>query len=215
MSERQDNTQRRIVEAGLSAFSQYGYQKVDMGEVAQRAGLSRQGLYKHFPSKEALFRAVVDDIHHTTLELSQKAADQAAAAGPAALFAAIIGQRYGWFLERLHESPHLQELIGASNLLCGSANQEAAQKFAAILRSAITREVRGGRLDLGRTGLSPSSFAEILVRTANGLKAQEPTPISAAEFRKRLPLVIDLLCASLLPARRRSVVQSRRAVAQD
>jgi AcrR family transcriptional regulator len=209
MGEHKDNTQRRILEAGLAAFSQYGYQKVDMGEVAQRAGLSRQGLYKHFPSKEALFRAVVDDIHHTTLELAQSAAEQAAASGPAALFAAIIGQRHGWFLERLHESPHLQELIGASNVLCGGANHEASQKFVAILRSAITREVRGGRLDLARSGLSTASFAEILVRTANGLKAQEPTPISVAEFRKRLPLVIELLCASLLPTRR-----SRRAAAQ-
>jgi AcrR family transcriptional regulator len=200
MGDKQDTTQRRIVEAAIAAFSQYGYQKVDMAEVAQRAGLSRQGLYKHFPSKEALFRAVVDDIHSTTLQLAQQAADDAADFGPAALFSAIINQRYGWFLERLHESPHLVELLGASNLLCGAANQEALHKFTLLLRSAITKEIRCGRLDLSRAGLSPASFAELLVRTAHGLKAQEPTAVSAAEFRKRVPQTIELLCASLIPA---------------
>jgi AcrR family transcriptional regulator len=199
MGDRQDSTQRRIVEAALAAFSQYGYQKVDMGEVAQRAGLSRQGLYKHFPSKEALFRAVVDDIHGTTLELAEQAAEQAREAGPAALLAAIVNQRYGWFLERLHVSPHLQELIGASNLLCSAANQEAVHKFALILRGAITREVRAGRLELLRAGLTPVSFAELLVRVANGLKAPEPAPISPAEFRKRVQQTCELLCKGLLP----------------
>lgn len=203
MGDRQDSTQRRILEAALAAFSQYGYQKVDMGEVAQRAGLSRQGLYKHFPSKEALFRAVVDDIHRTTLELAEQAAAQAADHGPAALFAAIINQRSGWFLERLTDSPHLQELIGASNVLCGTANQEASQKFALLLRNAITREVRAGRLELSRAGLTPALFAELLMRMAHGLKAQEPSPVTAAEFKKRVLLTTELLCASLLAGERR------------
>jgi AcrR family transcriptional regulator len=200
MSDRQDSTQRRILEAALAAFSQYGYQKVDMAEVAQRAGLSRQGLYKHFPSKEALFRAMVQDVHRITLELAEQAADKSDAAGPAALLAAIIDQRSGWFLERLHASPHLAELVGTSNLLCGSINQEAGQRFAQILRNAITKEVRSGRLELTPAGLTPISFAELLVRLSNGLKSPEPAPVTAAEFRKRLLQAIELLCASLLPA---------------
>lgn len=203
MGDRQDNTQRRILEAALAAFSQYGYQKVDMGEVAQRAGLSRQGLYKHFPSKEALFRAVVDDVHQSMNELAEQAAAQAADQGPPALFAAIINQRYSWLLERLHESPHLSELIGASNVLCGSANQDASQKFALLLRNAITREVRAGRLELSSAGLTPAAFAELLMRIANGLKSHEPSPISTAEFKKRVLLTLELLCASLLGGERR------------
>lgn len=203
MGDRQDNTQRRILEAALAAFSQYGYQKVDMGEVAQRAGLSRQGLYKHFASKETLFRAMVDDIHRTTLELAEQAAAQAADHGPAALLSAIINQRYGWFLERMNESPHLSELIGASNVLCGNANQEASQKFALLLRNAITREGRAGRLDLTLAGLTPATFAELLVRIANGWKAQEPSPVSAAEFKKRMLQTTELLCASLSSGERR------------
>src|ERR1700759_4713665 len=57
-----DNTQDRrsaLLEAASGVFMRYGFKKTSMDDLARAAGISRQGLYLHFPTKEALFREVV------------------------------------------------------------------------------------------------------------------------------------------------------------
>lgn len=44
----------RLLDAALETAAVHGLAKLSVGDVARRAGLSRQTLYKHFPSKEAL-----------------------------------------------------------------------------------------------------------------------------------------------------------------
>ena len=51
--------QERVLAAALGVFGRYGFRKTSMDEVARAAGISRQGLYLYFASKEALFRAAV------------------------------------------------------------------------------------------------------------------------------------------------------------
>ncbi|NJE60559.1 TetR/AcrR family transcriptional regulator [Thermococcus sp. 21S7] len=55
-----EETRRRIVVAALELFSERSYHDVSMEEIARRAGISKGGLFHHFPSKyelakEALF----------------------------------------------------------------------------------------------------------------------------------------------------------------
>lgn len=49
----------RILEAAVSAAADHGIARLSVGDVAKRAGLSRQTLYKHFPSKEVLVEEAV------------------------------------------------------------------------------------------------------------------------------------------------------------
>ena len=49
----------RLLDAALEAATLHGISKLSRGEVAGRAGLSRQTLYRYFPSKDALVSAVV------------------------------------------------------------------------------------------------------------------------------------------------------------
>lgn len=51
--------EQRLLDAALEAGTIHGIAKLSMGDVAQRADLSRQTLYRYFPSKEALVTAVV------------------------------------------------------------------------------------------------------------------------------------------------------------
>lgn len=53
------DTRARILAAAIEAVSLYGVARVSVGDVAQRAGLSRPTLYKHFPTKTALVSAAV------------------------------------------------------------------------------------------------------------------------------------------------------------
>lgn len=50
-----------IVAAALEEFAEHGYDAASMGRVGEAAGISRTVLYDHFPSKQAMFNAVVED----------------------------------------------------------------------------------------------------------------------------------------------------------
>lgn len=49
----------RIIEASIACLHDYGFAKVTMEDVAQRAGLARISVYREFGSREALIRAVI------------------------------------------------------------------------------------------------------------------------------------------------------------
>ena len=50
---------QQLLDAALETATVHGIAKLSMGDVARRAGLSRQTLYRHFASKDALVAAVV------------------------------------------------------------------------------------------------------------------------------------------------------------
>lgn len=49
----------RLLDAAIEVASIHGLARLSVGDVAKRAGLSRQTLYKHFPSKDALVAETV------------------------------------------------------------------------------------------------------------------------------------------------------------
>ena len=51
---------QEIVAAALEVFSEAGYHKGSIRDVAERAGLSQAGLLHHYPSKHLLLEAVLD-----------------------------------------------------------------------------------------------------------------------------------------------------------
>src|SRR5439155_3927540 len=52
-------TPARILDATFRALQDFGLSRLTVEDVAQRAGLSRQTVYRYFPSKDHLMLAVV------------------------------------------------------------------------------------------------------------------------------------------------------------
>jgi len=55
----ENGTERQIVDAAYEAVAVYGITRLSLADVAKRANLSRQTLYRYFPSKDDLLEAVV------------------------------------------------------------------------------------------------------------------------------------------------------------
>jgi AcrR family transcriptional regulator len=51
-----------ILKAAMEVFFRFGYKKASMDDIAQAAGLSRQGLYLKFSTKEQLFKAALEHL---------------------------------------------------------------------------------------------------------------------------------------------------------
>lgn len=57
---KQEDTKQRILDKALELFSAQGYDSVSVGEIAKAVGIKAPSLYNHFPSKQAIFDAILE-----------------------------------------------------------------------------------------------------------------------------------------------------------
>lgn len=202
---------QRVIEAGLTVFARYGYRQTTMELVADEIGLSRQALYRHFPNKEALFAAAIENLHAGAIDAASAAAAHAQdREEPASevLLAQVLTRSEFIFL-RLRESAHAAELAEENVRRCGDVLLAYGRKFHAQLAATIRAQMRLGKIVLIE-GLSPEALAGFLMTAARGIKAAAP-PIGISELRSEMRRMIPLLLrgadATLVAARETRVVK--------
>jgi AcrR family transcriptional regulator len=57
---RSEATRQKILDAAIDLFSQVGYAAAGLGELIERAGMTKGALYHHFDSKDALATAIIE-----------------------------------------------------------------------------------------------------------------------------------------------------------
>ena len=58
---KKEATKGLILKEALRLFSSYGYDSVSVGQIAEAVGIRAPSLYNHFPSKRAIFDAIVEE----------------------------------------------------------------------------------------------------------------------------------------------------------
>jgi AcrR family transcriptional regulator len=56
-----DESRSRILASAVSEFAEAGYRGASLGAIADRAGMSQSGLLHHYPTKQSLLAAVIDE----------------------------------------------------------------------------------------------------------------------------------------------------------
>lgn len=64
----QERNTKAILEAGLEVFSQHGFRGATLDQIADVAGLSKPNLLYYFPSKDAVYLALLDRLLETWLD---------------------------------------------------------------------------------------------------------------------------------------------------
>ena len=73
-----NETKEEILKIAFKLFLAKGYENVSMSEVAKRSGISKGGLYHHFPSKDKLYEETLENYfffyfeHFNNIELNDK-----------------------------------------------------------------------------------------------------------------------------------------------
>lgn len=73
---RSTTRQKRILEAALEVFSRRGYRDTAVDDIASEASTSKGGVYFHFPNKQAIFFALLDQtarLLHSRAEAAMEA----------------------------------------------------------------------------------------------------------------------------------------------
>ncbi|UZE24782.1 TetR/AcrR family transcriptional regulator [Pseudomonas sp. B21-056] len=188
MTESNSTTRRAdILDAAGMVFLRYGFKKTSMDDLARAAGLSRQGLYLHFPNKEALFEAMVVRSMGELKRNAQEALAQADVGIADRLlnaFQAMHGGAVG--------SDALDELIATTAAMVGPMMTELEDSFVADVMQAMEDA------DVGQgwasEGISVQSLAEHLSASSVGIKHKAKSP---GEYRERMQVAVQLVCRRL------------------
>ena len=147
----------RILDAAMAVFRRQGFQRSSIEQAAEAAGLTRQALYHHFESKEALFRAVIVRVHEDAMAAEVAAANAAekAGGGLADILVAGVTARLRQFIASFEGSPHIEELFSEHLLQARDLYLKYAELYAAQGAATIERICRKQRLCLLYTSPSP------------------------------------------------------------
>ena len=63
MSSKKERTREMIVEVSYGLFTEYGFNKITMKDICEATGLSRGGLYSHFPGTKEIFEAILEKLN--------------------------------------------------------------------------------------------------------------------------------------------------------
>lgn len=63
-----DRKRAAILDAAVAEFRQSGYEVTSMDRIAARAGVSKRTVYNHFPSKEALFAQILEQLWERSVD---------------------------------------------------------------------------------------------------------------------------------------------------
>jgi len=91
----EDETRRRITEATVDLHGSVGPAKTTVSAVAERAGVQRATVYRHFPDEQALFDACSS--HWLSQHPLPDLESWAAIADPGKRLRVALTELYGWF----------------------------------------------------------------------------------------------------------------------
>jgi AcrR family transcriptional regulator len=176
-----------ILDAATGVFLRFGFRKTSMDDLARAAGISRQGLYLQFPTKEALFKDAVLNVIATTRTAAQAALARTDAGVEDRLldaFDALHGHAIG-----KPGSEHMAELLETATLLVGRVFEDLEQSFVADVARVL--RATGVAEKWKASGVPAKDLAAHLYTTSNGAKHR---PGTHAEYRDHMRTAIRIVC---------------------
>lgn len=182
-------TRNALLDAAARCFARYGPRKTTMEEVARAARLSRATLYKHFPNKDALYRALLDRV---TEEFVAEAR-------------ACIAESEGGARKQLRQIVEItRKVYSRSPVLLGAAAEDAEMRIEAIASEAMLSQeaqiialleevlsdgVRSGSI----RPVDPAAVAYLMFHLGHVLVIREVSGRRKFPFKKILDAMDDLI----------------------
>jgi AcrR family transcriptional regulator len=176
-----------ILVAATGVFLRYGFKKTSMDDLARAAGLSRQGLYLYFATKDALFKEALLHVLAATRAAGRAALDhedQDVEDRLLGAFEAMHGQALGQM-----GADHMNELLETAEGLLGPVVDELEQDIVAavarLLRSA------GVAARWKEAGVGAKDLADHLFTASCGVKHRVSTQ---DDYRDGMRTAVRIVC---------------------
>jgi AcrR family transcriptional regulator len=188
--DRAERTRNAILDAAAATFDERGFAGASLSEILARAGVTKGALYFHFPSKEALAVALVEEQWRTDLPF----VDQE-----------DVGMQT--VIDLSHAVAHSirhDVRVRASNRLVLEANfsrpaPEIYRRWIGVLTDLLERAKECGDL---RREWTPALVANWISATFLGVQSQSEVFTGMADLHERLTVLWRIALPGLVPARR-------------
>ena len=177
----------RILDAAMTVFRRHGFRRSSIEQAAEAAGLTRQALYHHFKSKEALFRAVIERLHDSALAAEIAAANAAEKAGGS--LADILVAGFTARMQAVHRIVRgLAAYRGAVLRTSRCRRATSTRNMPASTPPTAPRRSSGSAASSGsasRAGMTAPELARCVEMAINGAKSANPGMQPADAFVAR------------------------------
>ncbi|EFL26441.1 TetR family transcriptional regulator [Streptomyces himastatinicus ATCC 53653] len=153
-----------IVRSALEVIAERGYRGATLSAVAERAGLTQQGLLHYFPTKDALLIAVLAERDQWDTGAARR---DGGGAWPLELLASLV--EYNAMRPGIVQT--FSALLGESVTEDHPARDWFARRYERV-RADMTDTLRGEFGDRLPGGLTPEAAAPLLVAVLDGLQFQ-------------------------------------------
>jgi AcrR family transcriptional regulator len=178
-----------ILMAATATFLRYGFKKTSMDDVAQAAGVSRQGLYLYFDTKDLLFREALQYLVSHMISTARSVAED----GNLSLRDRLLG-----VFEAVHGSAfqsaspeHASELLQSAQSTDGALLVQLDRDLMGIVAALLAEAGVADHWE--QAGVTVAELSEQLLMSAKGIKASVDTLIA---YRKRILTAIRIVTRS-------------------
>ena len=178
-----------ILVAATAIFLRYGFKKTSMDDVARAAGVSRQGLYLYFDTKDLLFSESLQHLMSRLISNARAAAED----GNLSLWDRLLG-----VFEALHGNAFQNasredafELLQSAQFAAGALLVQLDRDLMGIVAALLAEAGAADRWE--EAGVTVAEPSEQLLMSAKGIKASVDT---LTAYRKRMLTAIRIVTRS-------------------
>lgn len=189
-----ESTRGQILDAALDVFSRKSYQSVRLDEIVDQSGATKSALFFHFPNKERIFLALVDQLADLLeRRVTEAIQDQASGMDRVRVALEVCLDTFGRY--RRAAKILLVQAVGLGTVFESKRNQ-VTERFAHLIESYLQEAIDNGEIAI--VDVQVISFAwmgAIYALVIRWINTNEPEP--------------ERIIASLVPALLKSVGYER------
>jgi AcrR family transcriptional regulator len=175
-----------ILMAATPIFLRYGFKKTSMDDVARAAGVSRQGLYLYFDTKDLLFRQALQYLVSHMISTARSVAED----GNLSLRDRLLGAFEAVHGSAFHNASREDalELLQSARSAAGALLVQSERDLMGIAAALLTEAGVADRWE--EAGVTVAELSEQLLMSAKGIKASVDT---LAAYRERMLTAIKIV----------------------
>src|SRR5260370_9135326 len=175
-----------ILVAATAIFLRYGFKKTSMDDVARAAGVSRQGLYLYFDTKDVLFREALQHLISHLISAARAAPEDRNLSLSDRLLCAFAAVHCSAFHNASREDA--LELLQSAQSAAGALLVQSERDLMGIAAALLTEAGVVERWE--EAGVTAAQLSEQLLMSGKGIKASVDT---LAAYRERMLTAIRIV----------------------
>ena len=178
-----------ILVAATATFLRYGFKKTSMDDVARAAGVSRQGLYLYFDTKDLLFREALQYLVSHLISTARSVAEDGNLSLRDRLLGVFEAVNGSAFQNASREDAF--ELLQSAQSAAGALLVQLDRDLMGIVAALLAEAGAADRWE--EAGVTVAELSEQLLMTAKGIKASVDT---LTAYRERMLTAIRIVTRS-------------------